>query len=129
MLHVEFETASYYTAYAFEWAGNRWVGRSWTYRKTETLSGDGLPFIASRLLGKNVSERSNSVETAKFATSDTEDLLEMRAEASANGARSVVASFAIGKREISRTDVADAINGLGDRLDQAKRVLDAYGPS
>jgi hypothetical protein len=122
-------STSFYTAYAFEWAGNRWVGRSWTYRKTETLSGDGLPFFASRLLGKNLSEQSSSVEVPKNAASEAEALLELRAEASASGAASEVTSFKIERREVSRAEVADAISGLRDRMAEAKRMLGAYDPS
>ncbi|SFN72139.1 hypothetical protein [Dokdonella immobilis] len=48
---------SYYTFYSFEWSVNRWVGRSWTYLKTSQLSGSGLPFFGSRILGKAYSEQ------------------------------------------------------------------------
>lgn len=48
-------STSYYTFYAFEWSFNRWGGRSWTYLKTGQLSGAGLPFFGSRILGRNLS--------------------------------------------------------------------------
>lgn len=40
---------SYYTAYIFRFSGlNTMEGRSWTYLKSSTLSGSGLPFVGLR---------------------------------------------------------------------------------
>lgn len=51
-------STNYYTAIAFTPAGNAWTGRSWTYLKTSTLSGNGLESIAFKTLGKVYSELS-----------------------------------------------------------------------
>ncbi|MBL0221363.1 MAG: hypothetical protein WAR01_16025 [Dokdonella sp.] len=53
-------STSYYQFYVFEWSVNRWGGRSWTYLKSSQLSGSGLSFIGSRMLGKTYSEQVGS---------------------------------------------------------------------
>ena len=43
---------SFYTAYSFDMSKDRLVGRSWTYRKEESLSGSGLSSIGHRTASK-----------------------------------------------------------------------------
>lgn len=53
-------STNYYQFYLFEWSVNLWGGQSWTYLKTAQLSGSGLPFFGSRLLGKTYSEQASA---------------------------------------------------------------------
>lgn len=57
-------SASYYAFYVFSWRLNGWAGSSWTYLKTSQLSGNGLPFFASRILGKTHSAAAISSPSA-----------------------------------------------------------------
>ena len=55
-------STSYYTFYNFQWSINTWGGRAWTYLKTAQLSGSGLPFFGSRILGKTYSEQPTNAQ-------------------------------------------------------------------
>lgn len=50
-------STSYYVAYAFDNSVERWIGRSWTYRKDEQLSGPGVTSVAYRFLGNNMAQQ------------------------------------------------------------------------
>lgn len=60
---------SYYTAIAFTPTLDHWIGRSWTYLKTDTISGNGLSSFGNRLLGRVYSEQSNASAVATVAGS------------------------------------------------------------
>ncbi len=50
-------SSDFYTAYNFDMSKDRLIGRSWTYRKSESLEGDGLP-----LIGHRTASRTHAVE-------------------------------------------------------------------
>lgn len=78
-------STSYYTAIAFTPTMDHWIGRSWTYLKTGTISGNGLASFGSRLLGKVYSEQSSASGIAEIAGSwaDANVVSEQAAAASA----------------------------------------------
>ena len=66
-------STSYYTAIAFTPSIDHWIGRSWTYLKTSSVSGAGLPSFGNRVVGRVYSEL--------FATSAPESLAASWADA------------------------------------------------
>lgn len=52
-------SSSFYTAYAFGMTKDRLIGRSWTYRKNESLDGNGLELIGHRTASKTHAVRGN----------------------------------------------------------------------
>lgn len=71
VLILEDSSPSYYTAYLFNWAHNRWTGRAWTFLKTSEMQGDGSPFIASRIAGKNLSAGTMGAGVASASSGGT----------------------------------------------------------
>ena len=74
MLMLVDSSTTYYTAYAFSNSVNRLVGRTWTYPKTGQLSGPGLPFIGTRIMGHTLARQATSAQAGdtKTAMSDSD---------------------------------------------------------
>jgi hypothetical protein len=82
MLALVDYSANYYVAYAFSNSVNRLTGRSWTYPKTGQLSGAGLPFIGSRIMGNTLAGQALNAQSGETKAAadgvDAEVLAEAR---------------------------------------------------
>ena len=87
-------SASYYTAIAFMPNIDHWVGQTWTYLKTSSISGSGLTSFGNRTLGRVYSEMAATSAPASLAASwaDTN----VAAEESAGASAAATAAAAVG---------------------------------
>ncbi len=111
-------SANYYTAIAFTPSGDHWFGRTWTYLKTSSLSGDGLPSFGNRSLGRVFSEAALAQHPAIAGpTQDVEAAFETSAVSRASATTDAASSGNPATVKIDQLDVPfDVIRRKAEEL-------------
>ena len=98
-------STSYYSFYAFNPTGNGWAGRSWTFLKSENLSGSGLPSTGFKTLGKEFAIAGATLSNPGAAASVSDAVSEATAEARHLATREAAAAGSVESVQIGDTTV------------------------